>query len=253
MVGKLAVSQIFGPTIQGEGSAAGQHCVFLRTFGCNLECRWCDTGYTWAVTPTKAAKTNSGHMFDKDDPKYGRKEMTTDEVITELLKVWNVDQYPTTVVVSGGEPMMQQALLVPVLNVLQDWGNEIHIETAGTIPPTLEFDDLVTQYNVSPKLASSGNLLSKRRRPAALAMLRNTGKAWFKFVLTDHWAADLQEVDNLVIENQLDRRRIMVMPEGTDGDTNIIGAKKFEAEALRRGYGITFRSHVFIWPDDKDK
>lgn len=34
----LKFSQTFGPTVQDEGSAAGQHCLFVRTFGCNLEC-----------------------------------------------------------------------------------------------------------------------------------------------------------------------------------------------------------------------
>ena len=44
---KLRVNEIFGPTFQGEGPHAGQSAVFLRTSGCNLNCSWCDTPYTW--------------------------------------------------------------------------------------------------------------------------------------------------------------------------------------------------------------
>ena len=43
----LVVSEIFGPTIQGEGQYAGQLVAFIRLGGCNLACSWCDTPYTW--------------------------------------------------------------------------------------------------------------------------------------------------------------------------------------------------------------
>jgi 7-carboxy-7-deazaguanine synthase len=43
----LVVSEVFGPTIQGEGPHAGQRAAFVRLGGCNLTCTWCDTAYTW--------------------------------------------------------------------------------------------------------------------------------------------------------------------------------------------------------------
>ena len=43
----LAVSEIFGPTLQGEGPSSGRRAMFLRLAGCNLSCSWCDTAYTW--------------------------------------------------------------------------------------------------------------------------------------------------------------------------------------------------------------
>src|SRR5438046_5626962 len=46
----LVVSEIFGPTFQGEGPSLGRRCVFLRLGACNLHCRWCDTPYTWDWT-----------------------------------------------------------------------------------------------------------------------------------------------------------------------------------------------------------
>lgn len=51
-------------------------------FDCNLECEFCDTAYTWAVTDEKAAKTRSGHRYDRDDPSYGRKLMAPGDVLS---------------------------------------------------------------------------------------------------------------------------------------------------------------------------
>lgn len=248
----IKVSQVFGPTIQGEGSAAGRHCVFVRVFNCNLECSWCDTAYTWAVTPEKAARTASGVEYSRTDPKLGEKQMSPEDVIEELLKVWDVRNRPTIVVISGGEPLMQQAELIPLMSRLRNWGNEIHIETAGTIAPSFEFDVRVNQYNVSPKLEHSGNLLSKRYRPETLKLFLSKG--WFKFVVTTTGLeAQLDEIDKIVREVGLVPRRVMLMPEGSDVATNIHTAQAVVDEALRRGFGLSFRTHVLLWGDDVDK
>ncbi|MET9779118.1 7-carboxy-7-deazaguanine synthase QueE [Streptomyces sp. NPDC006367] len=249
----LKVSQVFGPTVQGEGSAAGRHCLFVRTFDCNQECVWCDTAYTWAVTPEKAARTRSGHLYERNDPAYGLKLMEPAEVLDRLKSLWDVEARPTIIVVSGGEPMMQQRELVPLLERLRGWGNEVHIETAGTIAPVPEFDACITQYNVSPKLANSGNRLSKRYKPEVLAALQTEGKAWFKFVVTANYEPDLAEVDRIVAEVPVPPQRVMVMPEGSDGRANITTAQKVVDAALERGYGLSFRTHVLLWNDDPDR
>src|SRR3954451_15026034 len=44
---ELVVSEIFGPTFQGEGPSIGRRCGFVRLGRCNLACTWCDTKYTW--------------------------------------------------------------------------------------------------------------------------------------------------------------------------------------------------------------
>jgi 7-carboxy-7-deazaguanine synthase len=46
---RIRISEIFGPTIQGEGPLIGRPTVFVRTAGCDYRCRWCDTLY--AVLP----------------------------------------------------------------------------------------------------------------------------------------------------------------------------------------------------------
>jgi len=244
----VKISQIFGPTIQGEGSAAGRHCLFVRTYNCNLTCSWCDTAYTWADTPGKAKLTNSGVQYDRNDPHLGLKEMDADEVLSELAPLWNFTANPTIVVFSGGEPMMQQAELIDVTRALRNWQNEIHVETAGTLMPKFDFDYTVTQYNVSPKLEHSGNRLEMRYKPHVLRALRETGKAWFKFVVQKE--DDFDEIDDIVKECQISPRRVQVMPEGTDIELLAIGARNIVDLALQRGYGLTFRSHILLWPKD---
>ena len=248
----LRVSQVFGPTIQGEGSAAGRHCLFLRLYDCNLTCTWCDTAYTWADTDTRAAKTESGIQYDRWDPKYGLKHMHHDEVYDKLKDLWNFEEKPTIIVISGGEPMMQQDNLIPLVKMLVDTYSEVHIETAGTIAPTPEFASYVTQFNVSPKLEHSGNPLGKRIKPAVLERFVRTRKAWFKFVVRD--IGDLSEIDDIVEQNKMPHNRVMIMPEGTTPEANMkIMTPEMAEQVVQRGWGISFRTHVLIWGDDKDK
>lgn len=106
---------------------------------------------------------------------------------------------------------------------------------------------------MSPKLTNSGNRLSKRYKPAVLAALLDTGKAWFKFVVTENHERDLAEVDHIVTDVPVPMQRVMVMPEGSDGPTNITTAQQVVDAALTRGYGLSFRAHVFLWNDDPDR
>lgn len=248
----LRVSQIFGPTIQGEGSAAGRHCLFLRLYDCNLACKWCDTAYTWADTPTRAAKTESGIQYDRFNPAYGMKRFDIIQAYYMLKDLWDFESKPTIVVISGGEPMMQADALQPLVEMIADTYTEVHIETAGTIAATPAFASVVTQFNVSPKLEHSGNPLGKRIKPAVLERFVRTNKAWFKFVVRD--IGDISEIDDIVAENKIPYNRIMIMPEGSTVEANReVMTPAMAEQIVQRGWGISFRTHVLIWGDDKDK
>ena len=43
----MIVSEVFGPTVQGEGPSCGRIATFVRLGRCDLRCSWCDTPYTW--------------------------------------------------------------------------------------------------------------------------------------------------------------------------------------------------------------
>jgi len=242
------INEIFGPTIQGEGSAAGRHCMFIRVADCNLECSWCDTAYTWAFTASKAGATESGRLYDKASNRY---VMMSSEVIDRLRKLWDVKRHPTTIVISGGEPLMQARDLVPIIQELSQWGNQIHIETAGTLFSPTAFDCWVTQYNVSPKLMNSGNLLSKRRKIEVLQDFAEKPHAWFKFVVQD--TPDFGEIDELVEMLNINPNRVMVMPEGVTAERNIEVARRIATHAVSRGYGLSFRTHILLWESTRGK
>lgn len=244
----IKVNEIFGPTIQGEGPAAGRHCLFVRVANCNLECTWCDTAYTWAFNQGKAEKTESKIVYDKSE---NLKEMFSGEIFLELSKLWPIVASPTIIVVSGGEPMMQQGELVSLFAELKSWGNQCHVETAGTILPTSLFDYHVEQYTVSPKLEHSGNVLNKRYKPEALRFFALSNKAWFKYVLRS--PSDFVEVDYQVKECGIRPQRVMVMPEGTTSQKNMDIAKTLVDGALERGFGLSYRTHVLLWEDARAK
>jgi 7-cyano-7-deazaguanosine (preQ0) biosynthesis protein QueE len=240
----LKVNEIFGPTFQGEGPYAGQPCAFVRLSGCNLECSWCDTPYTWAFTPQKAEKHQSKKLYDKT-----QEERLMDEqaVLDEVLKLTN--GMVSTVVVSGGEPLMQQSGLERLARLLLEHGIDMHIETAGTIAPTSGLVELVDHFTVSPKLANSGNLAGKRFKPAVLATFAMLPQVCFKYVV-EH-AADLHEVDAHVVAIGAHRGQVMIMPEGTDENSILGRATAIADEVLKRGYGMTLRQHVLLWGDKR--
>jgi 7-carboxy-7-deazaguanine synthase len=102
---------------------------------------------------------------------------------------------------------------------------------------------------VSPKLANSGVDRDRRIRPAALAALRDTGRAVFKFVVADE--SDLEEVAALA--DQHDLAPVWIMPEGTDPATVTERARRLADPVLARGWNLTSRLHVLLWGDQRGR
>jgi 7-carboxy-7-deazaguanine synthase len=232
-VAPLAISEVFGPTIQGEGPTAGRRAAFVRLARCNLDCAWCDTPYTWD--------------WARFDPAKEIHRATVPDVLSRL-DAMTVDR----VVVTGGEPLLQQRRLLPLLAACRDRGWAVELETNGTIAPRPEVAALVTAFNVSPKLANSGIPEARRIRPDALASfvaLAVTGRAAFKFVATG--VSDLDEIAALAARHDL--APVWVMPEGTDAAT-IAGRMADLADAVvARGWNLTPRLHVLLWGDERGR
>lgn len=95
-------------SIQGESSFAGLPCIFVRLAGCNLRCSWCDSEYTFT----------------------GGYKMTEDEVVVEVETLAPVRLVEFT----GGEPMLQERELIPLMDRLLGLGYELMIETSGERP-----------------------------------------------------------------------------------------------------------------------
>lgn len=226
----LLVSEVFGPTLQGEGPSQGQRAMFVRLGRCNLDCSWCDTPYTWDWT---------GKNGTTYDPKV---EIT--ETSTESL-VGAVAGRAPLVVVTGGEPLVQRQGLVEFIDRLMvaDPSVAVEVETNGTHPPLKEM--IGVRYNVSPKLANSGVPESRRIREHAILSLVDSHRARWKFVVADH--RDLDEVDALVARFGLGD--VWLMPEGRNAPTLLARLGWLADAAIARGYNVTPRVHVLAWGD----
>ncbi|WP_232778666.1 7-carboxy-7-deazaguanine synthase QueE [Carbonactinospora thermoautotrophica] len=226
----LLVAEMFGPTFQGEGPSAGRQAVFVRLSRCNLACSWCDTPYTWD--------------WRRFDPAAEARRIPVREVAA-----WALNRPSPLVVITGGEPLLQQPRLIDLVGELREAGRRVEIETNGTIPPDPALVGLVDQFNVSPKLASAGGHPTRRIDPGVLRVFVATGKAVFKFVLTN--VAEAKEVVELQDTYGLDP--IWVMPEGTSAEGVLAGMRELADEALTRGWNLTPRLHVLLWGDTRGR
>jgi 7-carboxy-7-deazaguanine synthase len=232
-MGTLAVSEQFGPTLQGEGPHAGRAVQFLRLMGCNLSCSWCDTPYTW-----------DGTRFDLTAEGTAR---TADEIIDGLIP-------GIPLVLSGGEPLLHQrnTALLRVLAVARAKGCEVHVETNGTIAPTKEFRPLVDVFAVSPKMAHAGQHRGRQNPTLNLLWpdLAQINPAIFlKVVVRDE--DDVFATFNWAEEIGWPKSSVWVMPLGTDTATLIARWPAIATAAFRLGINATQRLHVLAWGDVK--
>lgn len=219
-------------SLQGEGETAGVPTVFLRLATCNLTCSWCDTKYTWDWT-----------NFDYDQ-----------EVIT--VTVSDVEkcilQFDCShLVITGGEPMLQQKGLTTLVQSLKDRGFYIEIETNGSLTPNIEMSKAISQWNVSPKLINSGVDLRHREVPEALKAFQHLDTVYFKFVVTD--SRDIDEVCSFVERYDIPPDRVIVMPEGTTRKAVLARGKWIAQACIDKGFKFVTRNHILIWGDKRGR
>jgi 7-carboxy-7-deazaguanine synthase len=96
-------------SLQGESTHAGLPCVFVRLTGCNLRCSWCDSEYTFR----------------------GGRRMTSQEVQDEVKRL---SPNGGLVEITGGEPMLQERELIPLIQQLLEAPYQVLLETSGERP-----------------------------------------------------------------------------------------------------------------------
>jgi 7-carboxy-7-deazaguanine synthase len=104
-VSSMQITEIY-KSLQGESTHAGLACVFVRLTGCNLRCTWCDSEYSF----------------------YGGAKMSQEEV---FLEVKRLSPGGGLVEITGGEPMLQEREVVPLMQRLLDAGYTVLLETSG--------------------------------------------------------------------------------------------------------------------------
>ena len=204
--------------------------MFLRLALCNLTCSWCDTKYTW----------------DWQNYDYKREvvELPIGQVEQEIMSNGRPH-----LIITGGEPLLQQEGLAPLVRSLEVKGFYFEVETNGTIVPGPWLENDIDQWNVSPKLATSGNAAQRREVTEALEYFGGLSNAYYKFVITDR--SDLEEVERLVEEYRLPRERVLLMPEGRTLKALRDRGQWVSALCVQEGFRFSPRLHIMLWGDQR--
>jgi len=233
---KLAVSEVFY-SIQGEGKTTGYPSVFVRLGGCNLMCGGMGTqfnnelhnGATWRCDTIEVwMKAQSKNITD----------ILGDEEHTALTNGANM-------IITGGEPLMQQNGVELFIDYLKNLYPNIYIEveTNGTIKPSKNLQDNVNQWNCSPKLSNSGNHISQYFSIDTIAEL-NKLNTQFKFVVTT--IKDWEEIKSLYLPH-IDKDKVWLMPSGENKEL-LNQSKQVVAEIVKENFvKFTNRLHIEIW------
>ena len=229
-------------SLQGEGPSAGKPCAFVRLSRCNLACRWCDTPYTWHFTGDNRPH-RGGETYDRAENQLALPE---DDVAARIAALGK-----PRLVVTGGEPLLQAPALARMLARLLELrpGTAIEIETNGSVAPPPAIDGLIHQYNVSPKLAHSGNPPDLALVPERLARWAAEPRAFFKFVVAE--PADVDEVLTLARDHAIPPARIFLMAEGTDNETLAVRERWLAGLCLVHNLTLSRRLHIQLYGDTR--
>lgn len=214
----MRIAEIFR-SLQGEGRLTGVESIFVRTAGCNLRCRYCDTPYaSW--TP-EGEELTVAEILDRIEQLRNAPRPEFLNQFSPLPKGEGTDVHH--IILTGGEPMLF-AELVPLASKLRRRGWHITIETAGTLYLSVACDLM----SISPKLSNSSPRAlgeeaeawaklhaSHRYSPDVIRRLIAEHDYQLKFVIDS--ATDCDEVLAYLAEfPELERSRAMLMPQGVD-------------------------------------
>jgi len=168
----MQVTEIY-KSLQGESTHAGQPCVFVRLTGCNLRCSWCDSEFSF----------------------YGGRKMTLQEVLSEVARL---SPAGGLVEITGGEPMLQEREVIPLMEQLLDADYQVLLETSGERPLARVPKQVVKIVDVKCPHSGEANTFANEN----LKALRPHDE--LKFVLTDR--ADYEFARAFVLNHGLAER-----------------------------------------------
>ena len=165
----MQISEIY-KSLQGESTYAGLPCVFVRLTGCNLRCSWCDSEFSF----------------------YGGQKMALQEVLSEVARL---SPSGGLVEITGGEPMLQERELIPLMEQLLDADYQVLLETSGErilarVPKqVIKIVDVKCPHSGAADTFAMENLKALQRHDE------------LKFVLSDR--ADYEFARDFVVNHQL--------------------------------------------------
>ena len=174
-----------------------------------MRCKWCDTKH--ALRASAKCEVPSAKILAK------------------------IQKYPCKhLVITGGEPALQQDALIPLLEGLK--GYYIEIETNGTLK--LKISKYLEQINCSPKLKSSDN------PPYSLMIKPTNRKAVYKFVVAKK--SDLKEIEKFIKSNKIPTDKVWLMPEGVNKKVVQERSEWIIEVCKKNGYNFSPRLHVML-------
>lgn len=219
----MQITEIY-KSIQGESTYSGLPCVFVRLTGCNLRCSWCDSEYTF----------------------YGGSKMTSNEILAEVQRLSSSG----LVEITGGEPMLQERELVPVMEQLLELGYTVLLETSGERPLRNVPQDVVKITDVKcPHSGEEDTFLLEN-----LDVL--TAKDEVKFVLSDR--TDYEFARDFTARHGLNRRvnAVLFSPAfrkeaGGERDAShcLLDPRELAEWMLADGVSarLSLQIHKFVW------
>jgi 7-carboxy-7-deazaguanine synthase len=171
----MKINNIF-TSIQGEGNFQGFPTLFLRLFGCNLKCKYCD-----------AKEAVFGNNF-------------FEKTALELTKIIN-DFQGKHICITGGEPLLQEKELTIILSQISK-SKIVSIETNGSLSiKNLSHNFSNIFFSVDWKTPASGNSLFLIENIDVL----NKNKGWIKFVVeNEDDFSFIEQKLNLLQEKDID-------------------------------------------------
>jgi 7-carboxy-7-deazaguanine synthase len=160
MKGSIRISEIFGPTIQGEGPLIGLPTVFVRSGGCDYRCNWCDTLY--AVLP----EFRDEWML-----------LAPAEILDQIEHLSG--SVPVLVSLSGGNPALQP--FAPLIKLGHQRGYTFALETQGSTPQP--WFAALEWLMLSPKPPSSGMTTDWRAFDDCIAAAANGPRCVLKIAV----------------------------------------------------------------------
>ena len=238
----LATDDTGGPeifsSVQGEGPSMGTPVAFTRLSRCNLACVWCDTAYTSHFEGDERPHRSREHF----DRKTNQVRISEEDAAQRILALGQ-----DRLVITGGEPLLQSSALARLLGFLPDM--TVEIETNGTTRASPALDIRIDQFNVSPKLAHSGNPADLALLPERLDAYATDPRAWFKFVIAE--PADVDEVLELKKRYRFKPGHVFLMPEGTDSQTLRQRQAWLAPLCIEHGFRMSDRLHIHLYGDTR--
>ena len=280
---KLKVAEIFY-SLQGEGKWAGVPSVFLRTFGCNFECRGfgLPRGESTTVPEEIAEQVDQFKIYEElplastgcDSyaswhPKFKHLSPVLEtSAVRERMEdiipnnTWTQDNYQDVhLVITGGEPLLGWQRAYPELidSCMDNGLQNITFETNGTQALSEDFKSWLKDtwyeergyqamtFSVSAKLPVSGEKWEEAILPDVVVEYEKYGYCYLKFVVATE--QDVKDVDRAV---ELYREAgfkgpVYLMPVGGLPEDYHLNTAQVAELAMEKGYRYSPRLQVDIW------